>query len=68
MSFVSLYYYLIVIKEMYVSQPEEPARLSVPLLASGLTVLLVLGIFYVGIFPRHLFEAAQEAAKMLFVY
>jgi NADH-quinone oxidoreductase subunit N len=67
MSFVSLYYYLIVIKEMYISQPEEPARLRVPLLASGLAVLLVVGIFYVGIFPRHLFQAAQEAAKMLFV-
>jgi NADH-quinone oxidoreductase subunit N len=67
MSFVSLYYYLMVIKEMYISQPEEPTRLQVPILASGLAVLLVAGIFYVGIFPRHLFEAAQEAAKMLFV-
>ncbi len=67
MSFVSLYYYLMVIKEMYISQPEEPTRLPVPLLTSGLTVLLVLGVFYVGIFPRHLFEAAQEAAKMLFI-
>ena len=67
MSFVSLYYYLMVIKEMYISQPEEPARLQVPVLASGLAVVLVLGIFYVGIYPRHLFEAAQEAAKMLSV-
>ncbi len=67
MSFVSLYYYLVVIKEMYISQPEEPGRLPVPAVVSGLTVALTVGVFYVGIFPRHLFEAAQEASKLLFV-
>ena len=30
MSFVSLYYYLQVIKELYISEPEEPGRLAVP--------------------------------------
>jgi NADH-quinone oxidoreductase subunit N len=67
MSFVSLYYYLIVIKEMYISQPDEPGRLPVPLLMQGLTVVLVAGVFYVGIYPRHLLEAAHEATKLLFV-
>ncbi|MEX2160175.1 MAG: NADH-quinone oxidoreductase subunit N [Dehalococcoidia bacterium] len=67
MSFVSLYYYLMVIKEMYISEPAEEGRLSVPLLVNGLAVLLVAGVFYVGIYPRHLFEAAQEATKFLFV-
>jgi len=67
MSFVSLYYYLMVIKELYISQPEEEGRLPVPMLANGLAVFLAAAVFYVGIFPRHLFEAAQEAAKLLFV-
>ncbi|OGO49644.1 MAG: hypothetical protein A2148_12230 [Chloroflexi bacterium RBG_16_68_14] len=66
MSLVSLYYYLMVIKELYISQPEEPGRLPVPALVNGLAVALVVGVFYVGIFPRHLFEAAQEATKLLF--
>ena len=66
MSFVSLYYYLIVIKELYISKPDEPGRLPVPALTSGLTVALVIGVFYVGIYPRHLLEAAQEATKLLF--
>ncbi len=66
MSFVSLYYYLMVIKELYISQPEEEGRLPVPALVNGLTVALVVGVFYVGIFPRHLFEAAQGAASLLF--
>ena len=66
MSFVSLYYYLMVIKEIYVSKPEEEGRLPVPAMISGLTVALVIGVFYVGIFPRHLLEAAEEATKLLF--
>ena len=66
MSFVSLYYYLQVIKELYISEPEEPGRLAVPAVINGLTVALVVGIFYVGIFPRHLLEAAQGATSLLF--
>jgi NADH-quinone oxidoreductase subunit N len=67
MSFVSLYYYLAVIREMYISKPVEEGRLPVPLLVSGLTVGLMIAVFYVGLYPRHLFEAAHEATKILFV-
>ena len=66
MSFVSLYYYLMVIKELYISEPTEEGRLPVPALVSGLTIALVVGVFYVGIFPRHLYEAAQGATSILF--
>jgi NADH-quinone oxidoreductase subunit N len=66
MSFVSLYYYLIVIKELYISEPEEPGRLTVPLVASGLAVFLVAAVFWVGIYPRHLYEAAEGATRLLF--
>jgi NADH-quinone oxidoreductase subunit N len=66
MSTVSLYYYLMVIKEMYISEPEEPDLVRVPALLNGLAVALLIGVFYVGIYPRHLFEAAQEATKLLF--
>ncbi len=66
MSFVSLYYYLMVIKELYIGEPAEEGRLQVPLLVSGLAVALVAGVFYVGIYPRHLLEAAEEATKLLF--
>ena len=55
-----------VIKEMYISEPEEPGRLQVPVLLSVLAVALVAGVFYVGIYPRHLLEVAEEATKLLF--
>jgi len=32
-----------------------------------LTIPLVIGVFYVGLYPRHIFEAAEEATKVLFV-
>jgi NADH-quinone oxidoreductase subunit N len=64
MSMVSLYYYLMVIKQLYVAKPEEgEARLSVPPVLSG---ALAIAVFYVGIYPRHLFEAAQAAGSILF--
>jgi len=67
MSFVSLYYYLMVIKELYISQPDEEGRLQVPAMASGLAVALMVGVFYVGIYPGPLFEIAEEATNILFV-
>jgi NADH-quinone oxidoreductase subunit N len=66
MSFISLYYYLMVIKQLYISEPEEEGRLQVPALLNGMAAALVIGVFYVGLYPRHLFEAAQEATKLLF--
>ena len=66
MSFVSLYYYLQVIREIYIGEPEEPGRLAVPPLVTGLALALTVGIFYVGVYPRHLLEAAEEATKLLF--
>jgi NADH-quinone oxidoreductase subunit N len=66
MSFVSLYYYLVVIREMYISKPEVEGRVAVPAMVSGLVVLLVAGVFYFGLYPRHVFEAAQGASTLLF--
>ncbi|MGB2693582.1 MAG: NADH-quinone oxidoreductase subunit N [Dehalococcoidia bacterium] len=67
MSFVSLYYYLMVIKQLYVGEPEEPGRLAVAPLVSGMAIVLTVGVFYVGLYPQHLFDAAQGAATRLFL-
>jgi NADH-quinone oxidoreductase subunit N len=67
MSFVSLYYYLMVIKQLYVGEPEEQGRLAVSPLVSGMAVALAAGVFYVGLYPQQLFDAAQGAATYLFL-
>jgi NADH-quinone oxidoreductase subunit N len=65
-SLISLYYYLMVIRQMYVVAPAEPGRMRTPAMMFGVTGALVVGIFFLGIWPTPLFEAANEAAAFLF--
>jgi len=65
-SLISLYYYLLVIRQMYVVPPLERGRFRVsPVLFSVVTVL-VLGIYLLGISPPLLLKAASTAAAFLF--
>jgi len=67
-SVVSLYYYLQVMREAFVSAPAEgEGRLRVPVELQGLTVALMLGVFYVGLYPQQLFDAIDNATRFLFV-
>ena len=68
MSTVSLYYYLRVIRQMYVVAPAEGAadRWRPSPLAYGVTGLLFLGIFVVGLWAAPVLEAADDAAAVLF--
>ena len=65
-SFVSLYYYLIVIKQMYLGQPAEPGRFRLPVPMYGVVGLLVLGVMAIGLYPRPFLAAADDAAQQLF--
>jgi NADH-quinone oxidoreductase subunit N len=65
-SFISLYYYLYVMREMYVSQPLEPTRFKVPLIMQGAVVVLTFGVFFVGLYPQPLFEVTDSVAQVLF--
>ena len=55
-SFISLYYYLQVLREAYINPAEERSRLQVPLFTQGMVALLALGVFFVGLYPAPLFE------------
>ncbi|MDT7943276.1 MAG: NADH-quinone oxidoreductase subunit N [Dehalococcoidia bacterium] len=65
-SFVSLYYYLMVMRQMYVVEPAEGGRFRVPWLEYGLVAVLVVAIFVVGLGPQPLFNAAQEAVSLVY--
>jgi NADH-quinone oxidoreductase subunit N len=65
-SLVSLYYYLVVIREMYVSEPPDTTRFRVPLITQGAVVLLAIGVFFVGLYPAPLFEVTDDVARVLF--
>lgn len=65
-SFISLYYYLRVIKIMYLNTPEQATRFRVPALMNTVIALLVLGVFFIGIYPGPLLAATTEATRLLF--
>jgi len=59
-SFVSLYYYLVVVKQMYLGEPEEPTRFPTPWVEYGALTLLVAGVFVVGLYPQPVFDLVEQ--------
>ncbi|HXK34610.1 MAG TPA: NADH-quinone oxidoreductase subunit N [Dehalococcoidia bacterium] len=68
-SVVSLYYYLQVMRRAFVDAPAEgeTERLRIPYVMQGLAVILMLGVFYVGLYPQGLFDIVDNATAFLFV-
>lgn len=65
MSLVSLYYYLQVMRQLYIEQPVERTRfLPSPVLMASVAVLLV-GVILIGIYPQPLFTWADRAAEAI---
>jgi NADH-quinone oxidoreductase subunit N len=65
-SVISLYYYLYVIREMYVSPATNLQRFNVPLVMRGAVAVLTVGIFLVGLYPAPLFELTDDVSRVLF--
>ncbi|MBI2846602.1 MAG: NADH-quinone oxidoreductase subunit N [Chloroflexi bacterium] len=66
-SLISLYYYLMVIKQMYINPPAEPSRLRMPYLLNSLLVVLIVIVFIIGIYPAPLVRAIEGATRALFL-
>jgi NADH-quinone oxidoreductase subunit N len=65
-SFISLYYYLMVMKQMYLGEPEAPGRFPTPWREYVAVAALLAGVFLVGLAPLPLLQAAEEAASMVY--
>jgi NADH-quinone oxidoreductase subunit N len=66
-SFVSLYYYLMVMRQMYLFEPaDDEKRFRVPPLLWLTSAALVAAVVFIGIWPRPILEAADEATEPLF--
>ena len=66
-SMISLYYYLQVIRVMYLGEPVEGAddRWRLSLAGYAVTATLAAGVFFVGFYPGPLFTLADRAAAVL---
>ena len=65
-SLISLYYYLQVVRQLYIEPAEEAARIPVPRLTMGLLGALFAGMIALGIYPAPLMRAVQYASDALF--
>ena len=65
-SFVSLYYYLIVIKVMYLGKPEEPTRFQIPWREYTAVAVLTLGVIFVGVYPQPVFDVVEDGTQAMF--
>ena len=64
-SLISLYYYLMVIRQMYIEPPDEPGPIRVPRVTLGVLGALFLGIVFVGVYPAPLMDAIQSASDTI---
>lgn len=64
-SLISLYYYLIIIKQMYINPAKDDSGLKIPVHNSGLLIFLVLGTILVGIYPGPLVDIIATATKVI---
>lgn len=66
-SFISLYYYLMIIRQMYLFGPDEgQVRWKVSPVMWTLGAALMVGVVFIGSYPQPLFKAADKAAQPLF--
>ena len=63
---IGLYYYLCVIKRMYIHAPRDPAPLPVPPATAALLYGLTTALLLLGIFPGPFVTMATEAARAAF--
>ncbi len=66
-SFISLYYYLMIVRQMYLFDPAPGrVRFRVNPLLWGLGAALMLGVLFIGVYPGPVFHGASKAARPLF--
>ena len=64
-SVISLYYYLMVIKQMYMGQPSENGRLALGQPMSVVLAGLLVAVVLFGVYPGPLIELIEEATAVL---
>ena len=65
-SLISLFYYLYILREVYVTEPPESTRFQIPMLTKAVSIVLALGVFFVGLYPAPLFDLTDSVASVLF--
>ncbi len=65
MSAVSLYYYLILLKHVYIVKPKEIGRIVTPTYLNVCLAAAALGVIYLGVYPKPLLELLNSLVAQL---
>ncbi len=65
-SLISLYYYLMVVRQLYIEPAEDATPIATPRLTLGVLGALFGGMILLGVYPAPLMEAIQHASDALF--
>jgi NADH-quinone oxidoreductase subunit N len=65
MSAVSLYYYLILLKHIYIIAPKDPARIETPTYLNVCLAAVALAVVLLGIFPERLLSLLNNLVAQL---
>ena len=66
-SFISLYYYLMIMRQMFLFGPENGlVRFRINPILWGVGAALMLGVLFVGVYPQPMFKGAEHATEPLF--
>jgi NADH-quinone oxidoreductase subunit N len=66
MSLVSLYYYLRLVRQMYMVEPTDPEPIRVAPVTLVTLVVLLGGMVVIGVYPAPLMDAIQHASDAIF--
>ena len=64
-SLISLYYYLIIIRQMYIQPAQEPSAIRVPWVTRALLGILVVATVLIGVYPAPLLDAIETATAVI---
>jgi len=64
-SLISLYYYLVVIRHMYIQPAEEPTPVGLSRVTGGLLSALVVGTVLIGVYPAPLVDIIETATAAI---
>ena len=66
-SLISLYYYLMVIKEMYVNEPDDVLAISTNNIEKLVLITSLIGVIGLGIYPDIIMDAINSASISVFI-
>ncbi len=61
---ISLYYYLVVVKRIYINPAKDPSLIPVPLSLKAVVMITIAGVIILGVYPGPVLDWTSSATKL----